>query len=207
MITLIDYGVGNTKAFLNVYKQLNIPVSMAKTAAEIESASKLILPGVGSFDHAMDRLNHSGMREALDKAVLIKKIPVLGICVGMQMLAASSSEGKLPGLGWLNGEVKKFDVSKMNQLTHLPHMGWNDVLPVVKHPLFDELYPEAQFYFLHSFYFHSNIQENVLAISDYGGNFTCAVGADNIFGVQFHPEKSHQNGIQLLKNFANLTNA
>ena len=207
MITLIDYGVGNTKAFLNVYRQLNIPVSMAKTAAEIESASKLILPGVGSFDHAMDRLNHSGMREALDIAVLIKKIPVLGICVGMQMLAASSSEGKLPGLGWLNGEVKKFDVSKMNQLTHLPHMGWNDVLPVVKHPLFDELYSEAQFYFLHSFYFHSNIQENVLAISDYGGNFTCAVGAENIFGVQFHPEKSHQNGIQLLKNFANLANA
>ena len=118
MITLIDYGVGNTKAFLNVYRQLNIPVSIAKTASEIENASKLILPGVGSFDHAMDRLNHSGMKEVLDEAVLIKKTPVLGICVGMQMLAASSTEGSLPGLGWLDGDVKKFDVSKMNQLSH-----------------------------------------------------------------------------------------
>jgi glutamine amidotransferase len=207
MITIIDYGVGNIKAFLNVYKQLNIPASIAKTATEIENASKLILPGVGSFDHAMDRLNSSGMRDALDKAVLNKGVPVIGICVGMQMLAASSDEGVLPGLGWIDGEVKKFDVSKMNQLTHLPHMGWNDVLPVVKHPLFDELYLDAQFYFLHSFYFKSNRLENVLAVAEYGGEFTCAVGAENIYGVQFHPEKSHQNGIQLLKNFANLINA
>jgi len=207
MITIIDYGVGNIKAFLNVYKQLNIPAIIAKSATEIENASKLILPGVGAFDHAMDRLNNSGMRDALDSAVLKNKVPVLGICVGMQMLAASSDEGSLPGLGWIDGSVKKFDISKMHQLTHLPHMGWNDVTPVKNHPLFDELYVDAQFYFLHSYYFHCNNAENILAVADYGGDFTCAVGAENTYGVQFHPEKSHQNGIQLLKNFANLINA
>ncbi len=207
MITIIDYGVGNIKAFLNVFKQLNIPAIAAKEKSEIEHATKLILPGVGAFDHAMERLNNSGMREALDRAVLKNQIPVLGICVGMQMLAASSDEGELPGLGWIDGTVKKFDVSNMKQLTHLPHMGWNDVLPVGNHSLFDELHVDAQFYFLHSYYFHCNNANNILAMADYGGNFTCAVGTDNIYGVQFHPEKSHQNGIQLLKNFANLVNA
>lgn len=205
MITIIDYGVGNIKAFLNVYKQLNIPAQTATTAADIENATKLILPGVGAFDHAMDRLNNSGMRAALDEAVLNKKVPVIGICVGMQMLSASSDEGKLPGLGWIDGSVKKFDVTQIRDITHLPHMGWNDVNPVAAVPLFTELMNDARFYFLHSYYFECNQQENVLAVTDYGTQFACAVGSGNIYGVQFHPEKSHHYGIQLLNNFANLT--
>lgn len=205
MITIIDYGVGNIKAFLNVYKQLNIPARTATTAAEVESATKLILPGVGAFDHAMDRLNNSGMREALDEAVLNRKVPVIGICVGMQMLSASSDEGKLPGLGWIDGSVKKFDVTQIRDITHLPHMGWNDVKPVADVPLFTGLMNHARFYFLHSYYFECNKQEDILAVTDYGGQFACAVGSDTIYGVQFHPEKSHHYGIQLLNNFANLT--
>lgn len=205
MITIIDYGVGNIKAFLNVYKQLNIPAQTATTAEEVESATKLILPGVGAFDHAMDRLNNSGMREALDEAVLNKKVPVIGICVGMQILSASSDEGKLPGLGWIEGSVKKFDVTQIKDITHLPHMGWNDVTPVNDVPLFTGLMNDARFYFLHSYYFECNIQEDILAVTDYGGQFACAVGSGNIYGVQFHPEKSHHYGIQLLNNFANLT--
>lgn len=205
MITIIDYGVGNIKAFLNVYKQLNIPAQTATTAAEVESATKLILPGVGAFDHAMDRLNNSGMREALDEAVLNRKVPVIGICVGMQMLSASSDEGRLPGLGWIDGSVKKFDVTRIRDITHLPHMGWNDVKPVADVPLFVELMNDARFYFLHSYYFECNKHEDILAVTDYGGQFACAVGSGYIYGVQFHPEKSHHYGIQLLNNFANLT--
>lgn len=205
MITIIDYGVGNIKAFLNVFKQLSIPAQTATTATEVESATKLILPGVGAFDHAMDRLNNSGMREALDEAVLNKKVPVIGICVGMQMLSASSDEGELPGLGWINGSVKKFDVTQIQDVTHLPHMGWNDVKPVSEIPLFTGLMNDAKFYFLHTYYFECKKQEEVLAVTDYGGQFACAVGVGNIYGVQFHPEKSHNYGIQLLNNFANLT--
>lgn len=204
MITIIDYGVGNIKAFLNVYKQLNIPAIATSNASDISNASKLILPGVGAFDHAMERLNNSGMRKTLDEVVLQKKIPVLGICVGMQILSASSDEGNLPGLGWIDGVVKKFDASKINHLTHLPHMGWNDVIPAGRNPLFYNLDILARFYFLHSYYFECKDKEKVLAVSDYGGDFACAVGSENIFGVQFHPEKSHHYGIQLLKNFANL---
>ena len=205
MITIIDYGVGNIKAFLNVYKQLNIPVQTAKTSAEIESATKLILPGVGAFDHAMDRLNNSGMREALDDAVLNRKVPIIGICVGMQMLSASSDEGGLSGLGWIDGSVKKFDLTQIQHTTYLPHMGWNDVNPVADLPLFTGLMNDARFYFLHSYYFECNNQEDILAFTDYVGQFACAVGSGNIYGVQFHPEKSHHYGIQLLNNFANLT--
>lgn len=205
MITIIDYGVGNIKAFLNVYKQLNIPACTATTSAEVESATKLILPGVGAFDHAMDRLNNSGMREALEEVVLNRKVPIIGICVGMQMLSASSDEGVLSGLGWIDGSVKKFDVTQIRDITHLPHMGWNDVKPVADLPLFSGLMNDARFYFLHSYYFECNNQEDILAYTDYGGKFTCAVGSGNIYGVQFHPEKSHHYGIQLLNNFANLT--
>ena len=204
MIAIVDYGLGNIKAFSNVYKKLHIPVRIAKNAADLKGAEKIILPGVGAFDHAVELLESSGMRNALDELVLEKKVPVLGICVGMQILARSSQEGKLLGLGWINGEVKKFDTSRLAHVTHLPHMGWNDVIPTSTSALFEQLNTGSIFYFLHSYFFECDKKEDVIATTDYGGEFACAVNAGNVFGVQFHPEKSHQYGVQLLKNFANL---
>ena len=204
MITLIDYGVGNIFAFQNVYKRLDIPTRIAKTQEDLVGAEKLILPGVGSFDYAMNQLNASGMREKLDELVIQKKVPVIGICVGMQMMGNRSDEGSLDGLKWIDSEILKFDESLIQQRTKLPHMGWNNVTPVSNHPLFSGLEKEAIFYFLHSFYFKCNNPNDSIAVSDYGISFTSAVNRDNIFGIQFHPEKSHQFGEKLLHNFANL---
>ena len=204
MIKIIDYGVGNVLAFVNMYVRLNIPIAIAKSIDDFEGASKIILPGVGSFDHAMNQLNQSGMRGKIENLVLDEGIPILGVCVGMQMLAKSSDEGVLPGLGWIDGQVKKIDPSKFNVLVNLPHMGWNDVEPLRNDSLFKELEKDSVFYFLHSYYFSCNDDNNILARTEYGRYFTCAVSHKNIYGVQFHPEKSHQFGSQLLKNFAEL---
>jgi len=204
MITLIDYGVGNIFAFQNVYKRLNIPTKIAKTQQDLADAKKLILPGVGSFDYAMSQLNASGMREKLDELVLEKKVPVIGICVGMQMMGNRSDEGKLEGLKWIDSEILKFDENLIQQRTKLPHMGWNDVAPINNHPLFIGLEKDAIFYFLHSFYFRCKNETESIAVSNYGIFFSSAVHRENIYGIQFHPEKSHQYGEKLLHNFANL---
>jgi imidazole glycerol-phosphate synthase subunit HisH len=204
MIAIINYGLGNIKAFGNIYHKLNIPFSIATKSEDLKGATKIILPGVGDYDYAMERLDKSGMREPLDALVLEKKLPVLGICVGMQILANSSEEGELAGLGWIDAKVKKFDTSKFKQTTKIPHMGWNDVAPVKTNGLFNGLETNALFYFLHSYYFECNKEEDALAVANYGGEFACAAHHENIYGVQFHPEKSHQYGIQLLNNFANL---
>lgn len=204
MIAIVDYGLGNVLAFVNVYKRLNIPVAVAKTAGDLTGASKIILPGVGAFDHAMQRLEQSGMRQAIDQLVMQQGVPVLGICVGMQILASSSDEGTLPGLGWIAGQVRKFDVTTLPHHTHLPHMGWNDVMPVTDGGLFAGLEQDARFYFLHSYYFDCRQPQDTLAFSDYGIQFSSAVNHKNVYGVQFHPEKSHHFGSQLLKNFAEL---
>jgi glutamine amidotransferase len=204
MITLIDYGVGNIFAFQNVYKRLDIPTKIAKSTEDLMDAQKLILPGVGSFDYAMIRLNNSGMREKLDELVLVQKIPVIGICVGMQMMGNRSDEGSEKGLKWIDGDILKFDEKLIQHRTKLPHMGWNNVTPVGNHPLFDGLEKEAIFYFLHSFYFKCNNPSDSIAISDYGISFSSSVYKDNIYGIQFHPEKSHQYGEKLLHNFAML---
>jgi glutamine amidotransferase len=204
MITIIDYNVGNIFAIQNVYKRLNIPTRIAKTQKDLTDVEKLILPGVGSFDYAMGQLNASGMREKLDKLVLEKKVPIIGICVGMQMMGNRSDEGKLEGLKWIDSEILKFDENLIQQRTKLPHMGWNDVAPVKNHPLFDGLEKEAIFYFLHSFYFKCNDPTDSIAVTDYGLSFSSAVNKDNIYGIQFHPEKSHQYGEKLLYNFAKL---
>lgn len=204
MITIIDYGVGNIFAFQNVYKRLDIPTKIAKTSQDLADSQKLILPGVGSFDYAMSQLNASGMREKLDELVMEKKVPVIGICVGMQMMGNRSDEGKLEGLKWIDSEILKFDESLIQQRTKLPHMGWNDVVPVYNHPLFRGLEKDAIFYFLHSFYFNCNNPTNSIASSEYGISFSSAVNRDNVYGIQFHPEKSHHFGEKLLHNFANL---
>lgn len=204
MITIIDYGVGNIYAFQNVYKRLNIPTQIAKTVTDLENVEKLILPGVGAFDYAMTQLDRSGMRERLDELVLVQKKPVIGICVGMQMMANGSDEGKLDGLRWIDANVRRFDEKTIQYVTKLPHMGWNDVTPVNGHPLFKGLEKNALFYFLHSFYFQCNNENDSIAKSDYGINFTSSVNNDNIYGIQFHPEKSHHYGETLLHNFANI---
>jgi glutamine amidotransferase len=204
MISIIDYGLGNVLAFVNAYSRLNIPVVIAKSAEDLVGATKLILPGVGSFDHAMTQLNNSGMRSSVEQLVLQNRIPVLGVCVGMQLLAKSSDEGVLPGLGWIDGVVKKFDLSIFPVGTKLPHMGWNDVKPTVAGNLFKGMEHDAHFYFLHSYYFECHQKKNILAVTEYGGQFSCAVHRDNVFGVQFHPEKSHHFGSQLFKNFAEI---
>jgi len=204
MITLIDYGVGNIFAFQNVYKRLDIPTKIAKSSQDLMDAQKLILPGVGSFDYAMNRLNDSGMREKLDELVLEKKIPVIGICVGMQMMGNRSEEGKEEGLKWIDGDILKFDEKLIQHRTKLPHMGWNDVVPVNNHFLFNGLERNAIFYFLHSFYFKCKNPSDTIATSEYGIQFSSAVNRDHIFGIQFHPEKSHHYGERLLHNFATL---
>ena len=151
-VTLIDYGLGNIQAFANIYKRLNIPVHVAATASDLECAERLILPGVGSFDWAMTRLDQSGLREALDGMVLQKHVPVLGVCVGMQIMAHRSEEGNLPGLGWIDADVIRFNQKNVEQTFSLPHMGWNDVHPKSENCLFKGI-KSPRFYFLHSYYF------------------------------------------------------
>lgn len=204
MIRIVDYGLGNIQAFRNVFKRLNIGVMTATTPDELADATKVILPGVGHFDHAMERLSQSGMRETLDGLVLEKRVPVLGVCVGMQIMAQSSDEGALPGLGWIDGRVRGFAALEAARDLPLPHMGWNDVRIAKGNNLFGQLEAEARFYFLHSFYFECTDDDDVLAVATYGKDFSAAVNRANIFGVQFHPEKSHHFGTRLLQNFAEL---
>lgn len=203
MITIVDYGLGNIRAFLNVYRRLNIDAKTATNRQELEGASKVILPGVGSFDHAMEQLQGSGMRETLDDLVLNRRVPILGVCVGMQMLARSSEEGTASGLGWIAGTVRRLSALTAEKLP-LPHMGWNDVRVVSSDRLFDQLGSSARFYFLHSYYFHCDRVDDAAALSSYGQEFACAVHSENIYGVQFHPEKSHRWGTRVLQNFAGL---
>lgn len=204
MIAIVDYGLGNIGAFVNVYNKANIKAVVAKTADELKGASKLVLPGVGHFDHAMELLQRSGMRDTLDRLVLDDKVPVIGICVGMQILARTSEEGTLPGLGWIDADVKAFKSWEAASNMPLPHMGWNDVRLSSSSALFTGLETDARFYFLHSYYVSCDRQDDILATCDYGAEFSCAVGCANVYGVQFHPEKSHSFGNRLLKNFAEL---
>lgn len=206
MIGLVDYGSGNIKAIANIYHRLKIPHFIATTPEDVRRAAKIVLPGVGAFDQTMQHLNDSGLKGALDERVRVEHVPFLGICVGMQLLARRSDEGKLPGLGWIDADVKRFDDARFTTTdrTHLPHMGWNDVGVVRPNRLFDGLNGDSSFYFLHSYYVACDRREDVLGETDYGGPFHCAVSAGNIFGVQFHPEKSHHNGVRVLQNFAEM---
>ncbi|KZN29562.1 imidazole glycerol phosphate synthase subunit HisH [Pseudoalteromonas luteoviolacea] len=202
MIAIVDYGSGNIQAIQNIFTKLKIETFFASTPEDLERADKIILPGVGAFDEAMTQLEKSGMRAALDHFAMVEKKPVLGICVGLQVMAKSSDEGELPGLGWFDASVKKFDESKINFKPKLPHMGWNEIEPTEAHPLLSNIDCEKGFYFIHSYYFEAHDEKDVLIKAHYGDDFCCAVRKDNIFGFQFHPEKSHSNGINLFKNFA-----
>lgn len=203
MIGILNYGVGNLKAFSNIFKSLGFEHKIIDVAEDILKVEKLILPGVGSFDSVMEKLEHANVLDQLSKFALIEKRPVLGVCVGMQILAESSEEGKKKGLGWINGKVKKFNFTNLLEKPMVPQIGWNEVL--IKDPksgLLNNLDIKPHFYFLHSYYFECNDPMNIIAVTDYGIEFCSAVNQGNIFGTQFHPEKSHHNGVQLLKNFA-----
>ena len=201
MIAVVDYGLGNVHAFISVYKKLNVPVLIANDSNVLLRADKIILPGVGAFDYAMDRLNNSGMRSTLDYMVLEMQKPVLGVCVGMQMMASGSDEGISPGLGWIDGRVKKIKPSDIDCKINLPHMGWNNVSKIKHSNIFSEN-TDSRFYFLHSYSFYPQDESCILATSRYHLEFPSMVNLKNIYGVQFHPEKSHHWGIQLLNNFS-----
>lgn len=204
MISILDYGSGNINAIRNIYDRLDIPCEFISSASEIEKVDKVILPGVGAFDETISTLRAKGIVDVLNRRVEKGDLPILGICVGMQMLGNSSEEGTLSGLGWIPGEVKKFDKNLIQGKPKLPHLGWNSISIVKDCPLFKGIDEEIGFYFVHSYYFSCKDEENVLTTTDYGITFHSAIARGKVFGVQFHPEKSHDNGIQLLRNFAEL---
>ena len=203
MIALIDYGLGNIKAFATIYKRLGVEVILASCSSDLKNASKIILPGVGAFDWAMKCLTISGMREALDEEVIGNKKPILGVCVGMQIMGKKSEEGEQDGLGWIDAEVVKFDIPNTGKNTRLPHMGWNEVKPTVSDPIWAGI-DNSEFYFLHSYFFKPKFENDAIAVTNYGLEFTSAVKYENIYGTQFHPEKSHGAGVNVLKNFSEL---
>lgn len=203
MISIVDYGLGNIAAFATMYKRMNIDARPVTSAGELAAAERIILPGVGSFDHAMELLDASGMRETLDRKVLEEKTPILGVCVGMQILCDGSDEGTAAGLGWIPGRTRALKGSPAVAGLPLPHMGWNDVDSVGDAAIFVGL-DDPRFYFLHSFYFEPGRSEDSAATSEYGISFTCVVHRENIWGVQFHPEKSHHFGAAVLRNFAGI---
>lgn len=204
MIAIINYGSGNIGAISNIYKQMKVPHFISSDVSELEFADRYVLPGVGAFDATMRSLNNSGLVDMLNVQVREQGKFILGICVGMQILAESSDEGLLPGLGWIRGRVRKIDERKVLSQLKLPHMGWNSIAPVAKHPLFDSVDTETGFYFLHNYFFDATNVDDVLAYVNYGEVMPCAVSRSNIFGVQFHPEKSHYNGVSIFRNFAGL---
>ena len=204
MIGIINYGSGNVNAIATMHSRLNIPFELVSNSDDLIRCDKLILPGVGDFDETMRLLIGSGLKEALDKSVLIDKIPIIGFCVGMQIMSNRSEEGSGAGFGWIDGEVKKIDKNTLKSKPHLPHMGWNTVKPVVAHPLLDNIVFDKGFYFLHSYYFHCSNPNDTIATTDYGHVFPTVINRENIYGIQFHPEKSHDNGIQIFQNFSQL---
>jgi len=204
MIGIIDYGSGNVQAIATIYKNLNIDYLIISDPGDLKKANKLVLPGVGAFDATMQQLIDSGLRDELNNLVINKKVPILGICVGLQVMGFSSDEGDLKGLGWISGKVKKFNINKIESKPKLPHMGWNTIIDIQNHDLFKGIDNEFGFYFVHSFYFECESKDNILATSNYGTDFASSIYSDHIIGTQFHPEKSHGNGVLLFKNFSEL---
>lgn len=201
MIVIINYGAGNLGSMLNMFKKIGHGAVLGNTVEEIEKADKLVLPGVGSFDAGMEKLNSSGLKDVLNYKVLDKKTPILGVCLGLQLMTDSSEEGELKGLGWISAETKKFELDSNKY--KIPHMGWNEVKIEKESNLFTGMEEqENRFYFVHSYHLVCNEPGDILVSTNYGYDFTCGVERGNILGVQFHPEKSHKFGMQLLKNFS-----
>jgi glutamine amidotransferase len=202
-ITVVDHGIGNIRSVKNALDYLGFESYLSNSPDQLLDSDVVLLPGVGHFGSVMNALEERGLTEVLHSYLSAER-PLVGICVGMQMMGNRSDEGTSEGLKWIDADILKFDESLIQQRTKLPHMGWNDVSPIDGHPLFEGLEQEAIFYFLHSYYFKCNNIVDSIAISDYGIPFTSAVNVDNVYGIQFHPEKSHQYGEKLLHNFAKL---
>ncbi len=203
MIVILDYGMGNLGSILNMFKKIGVDAKISSDIRDIEDAEKIILPGVGAFDNAMQNLKDLGIMPLLNKKVIEDKTPVLGICLGMQLLAKRSDEGSLEGLGWVDAEVVRFRLGDGGSLK-IPHMGWNTVDIKKESCLYADMYEDPRFYFVHSYYVKCNNPGSILTTTDYGVEFCSSFMEDNILGVQFHPEKSHKFGLRLLKNFAGL---
>jgi imidazole glycerol-phosphate synthase subunit HisH len=200
MITIIDYKTGNLGSIQNILKRIGEESIVTSDKAEITKAKKIILPGVGAFDTGMRNLIQLDLVDILNQKVLIEKTPVLGICLGMQLLSKSSEEGNLPGLGWINAQTMRFNFTDTLEYK-IPHMGWNFVFQKKESKLFNNMYPDARFYFVHSYFLKSNDLADILTTTNYEIDFTSSVEKCNILGVQFHPEKSHKFGMKILKNF------
>lgn len=201
MIVIIDYGMGNLGSILNMLKYLKADAMISSNISDIEKADKLILPGVGAFDNGMTNLQNLELISPLEKKVLNQKTPILGICLGMQLLTKKSEEGREPGLGWIDGETVRFSLNKDKNNLKVPHMGWNSVMIRNAKSLFNNMSENAKFYFVHSYHVVCHNEENVLTTTHHGYNFVSAFQSKNIFGVQFHPEKSHRFGMNLFNNF------
>lgn len=203
MISIVSYGVGNISSIANMFRHIGVAAQVVDSASAIASVSKLVLPGVGAFDYGLARLRKNGMADALGEAVLGKRIPCLGICLGMQLMCRSSEEGMSQGLGWIDAHVRRFQLPADSQLK-VPHMGWN----TLKLHRDDGLVPRddhrQRFYFVHSYQVQCSNPTDVVATASHGHEFVAAFSRDNIHGVQFHPEKSHRYGMALMKRFAEL---
>ncbi|MCK0115076.1 imidazole glycerol phosphate synthase subunit HisH [Gelidibacter sp. F63206] len=202
MITIIDYKIGNITSIQKMLKKAGYADAIISSRVEdIQNASKLILPGVGHFDYGMKQLKFSGLLKALNKRVLDDKIPILGICLGAQLMTNGSEEGKEKGLGWIDAQTVRFDKSKLSSNLKIPHMGWTDVVYKQDVPLFKDMPTDSRFYFVHTYHMACNQPEDIAVTATYGYEFTAGFIKDNIIGMQFHPEKSHKYGMQFLRNF------
>ena len=202
-VTIVDYGMGNIGSIVNMLKKLGVTPAVASTPGEIEVASRLLLPGVGAFDAGMRHLDERGLTEALSRKAISERVPVLGICLGMQLLTLGSEEGTLPGLGWIEGEARRLATAgNGDRPLPLPHMGWNTVEILRRDDgLFAGMEGEVRFYFVHTFGVACRSPADVASTTTYGDEFVSALQHENVFGTQFHPEKSHRFGMQLLANF------
>jgi glutamine amidotransferase len=200
MITIIDYGAGNLGSIQNMIRKIGYNATISSNEEDILNADKLILPGVGSFDFGMSKLNNSGLINSLNKKVLQLKTPILGICLGVQLFTEKSDEGQMKGLSWFKAETVKFDYSNVDKLK-IPHMGWNKIQSMKESKLLENLSRDARFYFVHSYHLKCLDLNDSLIETNYGYNFVSGIEKDNIVGVQFHPEKSHKYGMQIINNF------
>jgi len=200
MIAIINYGLGNLTSIQNMCKRLGIEAVITADPVELRKADRLILPGVGHFKQGMDNLKKSGLQDLLNELVLKEHKPILGICLGAQLMTMHSEEGDVDGLQWVNANTVRFNSEKLNGLK-VPHMGWSDIAIRDKNPLWEGLPPEPRFYHVHTYHFAFNDQSAVSATAKYGYDFVSAFHKDNIYGTQFHPEKSHKFGMKVLENF------
>lgn len=204
MIAIIDYGVGNLGSIGNMLKKLGVPAIITADAAVIADASKLILPGVGAFDYGMQKLHDSGLIPVITEKTQQQKTPFLGICLGMQLMTRRSEEGQLPGLGWFAADTRRFDATRLKPGEKIPHMGWAEVNITQPHALPENLGEAPRFYFVHSYHVVCDHAADAILTAHYGYEFVAGFARGHIMGVQFHPEKSHRFGMQLLQNFSRL---